>query len=152
MRLILAMVLLAIRVMEVFYIASLLRKKGKPLSTERVSHGRQCEAFALGVYQKLGFKLLHQNLRLKIAECDLVFEKNNRLLMVEVRGKKNPKYRPSLMLSRVKLNRLKLSAEILSVKYRKSVAVELFEVVGEFPKIEYRRFPIFFPSSRSDSF
>ncbi len=114
------------------------------ITNEKQSYGRNCEALACSFYQKLGYKLLAQNLRLKLSECDLIFENAKGVLLVEVRGKKNPRLRPSCFLSSAKLKRLKLSATILSLKYKRSVQTELFEVLGEFPNIRMTRFPIYF--------
>jgi len=111
---------------------------------KRKFYGNACEEYALKKYQNLGFKLLARNLHLKVAECDLVLEKSNHILLVEVRGKRNPRLRPSQFLSYMKLNRLKLSARILSARYKKSIQVELFEILGNFPNVQTTRFPIRF--------
>ena len=111
---------------------------------KKILYGKQCEDFALKTYSKQGYRLLERNLRLKFAECDLVMENSKGLLLVEVRGKKSDFRRPSLFLSGAKLQRLKYSALVLSQRYKKSVQVELFEVLGELPSVRSKRFPIYF--------
>jgi putative endonuclease len=47
--------------------------------------GKQGELLALSIYQKKGYRLLSQNETYRNSELDLVLEKNNEILFVEVK-------------------------------------------------------------------
>ena len=128
--------------MEAFSIVAAFRKKGEAPSTEKRSLGLRFKANArqtLGLrYEAVarrdlisrGYSILKTNWHWGWAEIDILAEKPAHLLVVEVRGKISPRFRPSRVLSLAKKKRLIRVANVVCRRYRRSTRIELIEIIG----------------------
>lgn len=92
------------------------------------------ESVAISWYSKRGARIRERNLFTSMGEIDILAEENGRLVVVEVRGRERPEYRPSLFLHSTKIARIKRLAAWVSAVYRKPVRVDFFEVIGQRPR------------------
>ncbi len=115
----------------------------QPLSTEKVSRGRRCEALAAAHLVQNGYRILKKNLRCEIGEIDLLGEEEatGRMVLFEVRSRVPGRFRPVHALSFAKIKRLRRLAEWVSVREKRSVRIELVEVIDK-PDPEIHRYRI----------
>ena len=109
---------------------SVLCKRGFRFSTGRDSLGRRYEELAVRRLRKQGYAVLARNMRLSIGEVDILAQDSRGIVLVEVRGRKRTEFAPALTLSFRKKARLKMLQKFLAAKYRESVHIELWEVIG----------------------
>ena len=74
--------------------------------------GNTSEALALKHYQKHGYRLIEQNFTCKAGEIDLIVQKDDILVFVEVRSRTGTQYgEPSESVNRKKQDKIKKSAK-----------------------------------------
>lgn len=106
--------------------------------------GRLGEDLAAGYLQKRGYQLIQRNYRCPLGELDLVVEKGDELVFVEVRTKQQPcLFRPEETITRHKAVRLiKLGEQYLASKNQERpwridlIAVEL-DRHGDLARVEH---------------
>lgn len=119
------------RAMEVLPIAKRSTNSDEVRSTEKLSRGRQYEAFAVNLAESLGYRVLAQNFRFHHLEGDLLLQvSRNALLIWEVRGRRTDKYIPSQMIHPKKLANIRRLAAWLMQTKRKQVRAQLVELIG----------------------
>ena len=109
------------------------KKKGSLPITGRVSLGRRYEDLAALYYRRRGFVAVAKNYRWHHLEADLLLRhpKDERFLLVEVKGRKARFHARGEVLNPMKRVRLRRLAEGLSAKFRAPFAVEFLEIIGE---------------------
>lgn len=93
--------------------------------------GKRGEEIASEYLKKLGYKIITKNFKTKYGEIDLIFEKNDSIIFVEVRTKSNLNIlSPEESLTSKKFDRLKKSSlEYLSLNGKKYKNIK-FEFIG----------------------
>lgn len=103
------------------------------LNLSKKQKGAIYEKVAFSYCRRKKLKIIARNLRVGRGEIDcLAFcAKNKQWVILEVRGRRTIKYRPSRFISLKKLEILKSMGQLLSQKYQCSVRIVLLEVLGE---------------------
>jgi Holliday junction resolvase-like predicted endonuclease len=100
------------------------------------SRGASYEKCAVAYCRRKKLKIISKNLRIRKGEIDCLAwnSKNQKLILIEVRGRINSKYRPSRFIAPQKIKKLKELAVRLAYRHRCSVRIVLLEVIGDLPK------------------
>lgn len=108
-------------------------------STEKLSLGRQYEDFAEWIAESQGLRLVRRNFRVGRLEGDLLLwcPERQTYLLWEVRGLQNSAFRPSVMLSRNKQERLQRLGTLLQRKLQAKLRIQLFEIQGKLPRVRW---------------
>ena len=103
--------------------------------TPKAYYGRLFERCALSYCRYHSYRILKRNLHMKMGEIDILAEdrEGNSLIVIEVRGRSKGNFTSSHMLSPQKILRLQRMAELLALRHRKGVRLELLEIVGKLP-------------------
>jgi len=93
--------------------------------------GEWAEKVALQSYLTKGYKLIAKNLRAYGGEIDLVFKKNNKIILVEVKQRKRSLTDALLSVNRSKKHRILRTWYQTSERYGKyPVGIEICVVIG----------------------
>ncbi|GAB4126980.1 MAG: YraN family protein [Raineya sp.] len=96
--------------------------------------GKEAEQKALEFLQKKGYELLSKNYRFGKGEIDLIVAKDNLLVFVEVRSRKNANFGfPEQTISEKKKQLLRKTAEnfIFEKNWQKNFRFDIVAVLGE---------------------
>ena len=102
----------------------------------KTSRGAIYEKCVVAYCRKKGLKIISRNLRIRRGEIDCLAwnSKNQKLILIEVRGRGNSNYRPSRFIAPKKIKKLKDLAMSLAYRHKCSVRIVLLEVIGAIPK------------------
>lgn len=94
--------------------------------------GRQGEQLASVYLQTRGYKELFRNLHFKFAEADLVMEKGNTIVIVEVKQRSSLDFgSPEEAVGRAKLHKLRLLVQALTTQFPdKEIQVDVIGIDG----------------------
>lgn len=82
-----------------------------------MNFGRLGEDVAAGFYRKAGFKILLRNFRVKSGELDLICQKGNFIVFVEVKALVSSEgFFPEMHFTKEKVKRLKKAIEIFLIE------------------------------------
>lgn len=107
---------------------------GQLKKTKRIELGKWGEGIALDYLLEKGFRLLNKNYRTPDGEIDLVMKKDDELVFVEVKTRKNTEFSlPEESISEEKLDHLEASAGWFLEKYpeyEKNWRLDVITVIG----------------------
>lgn len=109
---------------------------------EKLDKGKQGEDYALKFLQEKGFRLLTRNFNARNSEIDLIMQKDDLLVFVEVRMKANANYGyPEDTMSKTKMNAIKRGAEEYMLKnpWDGKARFDMISII-EFPEFQIEHF------------
>ncbi|MEO0102412.1 MAG: YraN family protein [candidate division WOR-3 bacterium] len=97
--------------------------------------GKKGEEIAKRFLEGQGYKVIEQNYRTRFGEIDLICEKGNSIIFVEVRQKSGRQFgEPVESIDKRKIGKIKRTAEhFLSERgiYEKEIRFDLFSIIGK---------------------
>ncbi len=103
------------------------------MTNNHTNFGALAEAHAAQYLQKKGYILLEKNYRYQKAEIDIVVEKNNTLIFVEVKARKNSTFgNPEEFVSKKKQQLLFSAAEnyIFDIKWKNNIRYDIIAILN----------------------
>ncbi|WP_457623004.1 YraN family protein [Persephonella sp.] len=80
---------------------------------EKYKQGKVFEDMAVDHLKNSGYKILERNFQTRYGEIDIIAEKDNQIIIIEVRGKKNTYFgKPEETISRSKIRRILKTTQI----------------------------------------
>lgn len=93
--------------------------------------GKLAENYVLNFFLQKNFTLISKNYRYKKFEIDIILKKNDLILFIEVKARKNNKYgNPEEFLSESQKNRIHLAAEnfLFETKWEKNIRFDIASI------------------------
>ncbi|MFC1649848.1 YraN family protein [Patescibacteria group bacterium] len=112
--------------------------------TKSQALGAKAENLAKKLLQNKGYNVIHSNFYTKYGEIDLIAEKENTLVFVEVKARKDTrKGYPEESVNRRKVENIKKAAHLFTKKYNlphKEFRIDVISIIYNEEGIKYRLF------------
>ncbi len=108
-----------------------------------LNKGKFGETLAENYLKKNGYKIIEKNFRTKYGEIDIIAEKGNYIIFVEVKYRKNPEFgKAEEAVSPVKIGKIKKTAEFYLNNFYNKAKIPRIDVIAinSFKKLEIKHY------------